>query len=160
MASYLISDAVRFASSLTGYTPQSIIGKSRMRVVVRVRFAVYLVAHEIGHSYPNIGKYIGGRDHSTVIYGVQQARLIAERDAKFAKLIADLRSRMADGEPFSSEITPIEPVVLPPLPKKRVMQLRPVINRDEVDPDSGVTFHLGIASGSDKLAAAIALARA
>lgn len=47
-------------------------GDGRRRYIARPRQEFYALAYETGRfSYPQIGRWCGGRDHSTVIYGAR-----------------------------------------------------------------------------------------
>ena len=50
-------------------------GKSRERHIVRPRQFAYLrLRDETDLSYPTIGRVMGTRDHSTIIYGIKAVR--------------------------------------------------------------------------------------
>jgi chromosomal replication initiator protein len=56
-----------------GVTKQDIMSPLRLREVVRPRqVLMYLLKHEVGMTFPMIGREIGGRDHSTVMHGVDK----------------------------------------------------------------------------------------
>jgi hypothetical protein len=106
----LISDIVKHAARLSGFTAADIRGKSRIRQVVRVRQAVCLIAREqlrqdgecvvIAYSFPQIAAVLGSRDHSTIIHACRTARNLAARDQEYGDFIAQLRSESADGVIF------------------------------------------------------------
>lgn len=48
-------------------------GSSRLRELVHPRqLLMYLLKHEAGLTYPAIGKELGGRDHTTIMHGVEK----------------------------------------------------------------------------------------
>jgi len=52
--------------------PIDIIGPWRGRLVIPARFeAAYRMRAETNHSYPKIGKILGGRDHTTIMHAVK-----------------------------------------------------------------------------------------
>lgn len=56
-------------SEVSGYSTDEIAGKCRERELVAVRQVYcYIAATKTGHSLKNIGRLIGGRDHTTVIH--------------------------------------------------------------------------------------------
>jgi len=57
-----------------------LIGEGRSRKFVEARAVVVVVLRERGWSYPRIGKLIGGRDHSTVIWAHQCFDIHAKRN--------------------------------------------------------------------------------
>lgn len=88
----MVHEMVRSASRMTMLNEREITGEGRQRVLVRVRWAIMLIAREYGFSFPHIGRALGGRDHSTVWSGVDQAKYLVERDAGFRALVDHLRS--------------------------------------------------------------------
>lgn len=120
-----ISDILTIASQLSCISTERLIGLSRLKRVVRVRQACYLVARECGHTYPQIGKYMH-RDHSSVIYGAQKALDIAERDQVYSAFLDRLRRLSKSSAPFVAERlnailvsapAPVKRKALPPKPK-------------------------------------------
>lgn len=56
-----------------GIHPVALIGQSRKSKIIRARQeAMYRLRAERGFSMPKIGSYIGGRDHTTVINGINR----------------------------------------------------------------------------------------
>lgn len=90
----LIKDLIAEAARVFELKSSEITGPSRQAYVVRARFALCAALRERGASYPQIGKWLGGRDHSTIIHAVDRAHYIAERDKHFAKAV----ERLADFE--------------------------------------------------------------
>jgi hypothetical protein len=96
-----IADLIAIASALSRVRAVDIKGPRRNRVFVRVRQAVCYVAQKQGvHSYPQIGRALGGRDHSTVIHGARQAEIIAQRDPEYRKFLADIEAQALAAEPW------------------------------------------------------------
>ena len=95
----LIQDLVNEAARLFSLKSSEITGRSRQAYVARARFALCAALRERGASYPQIGKWLGGRDHSTIIHAVERARYIAERDPHYAKTIERLADFEYDEEP-------------------------------------------------------------
>lgn len=55
--------------------PELLIGPSRLRHLVIARQEAMAEAHATGrYSLPRIGRYLGGRDHTTVLHGVRAHR--------------------------------------------------------------------------------------
>ena len=54
-------------------TVEALISKSRTKHIAEPRqVAMYLLRHETNASLPQIGEALGGRDHTTVIYGIEK----------------------------------------------------------------------------------------
>lgn len=59
----------------------------RSRCIAEPRQMFYLLAHELTpKSLPQIGRWCGGRDHTTVMHGIKKAKERLRADAKFAEL--------------------------------------------------------------------------
>jgi len=63
------------------------------------RFIAYAIAHDAGHSYPQIGRFIGRRDHSTVISGAKRAKAIAKKRPDYAETFKALRKSLLGARP-------------------------------------------------------------
>ncbi len=55
---------------------------------------MYLSKDMTPRSYPEIGRYLGGRDHTTVMHGFRKIERCVLADAKLAAEIAELRARI------------------------------------------------------------------
>jgi chromosomal replication initiator protein len=70
-------------------------GSSRSRSIARPRqVAMYLLREETGASLPQIGALLGGRDHTTVLYGVERIAEMIEEDAEMRREVIGLRQRL------------------------------------------------------------------
>lgn len=92
----------RMAGQAFNLRPGLIWTDSRKRHVVRARQAAFLVAYEAGVSGNAIARAFG-LDHSTVLYGRQQAQNIADRDPCFAAAIDEMRAAAGFTPEFSPE---------------------------------------------------------
>lgn len=86
-----IDSLVRQASRITGVDAELIRGTTRTADVCWVRYAIMLIARDERRSLTSIGHVLGGRDHSTVIKGIQRAKGLYEDDVAFAHLVDLLR---------------------------------------------------------------------
>lgn len=61
---------------------------------------MFLARHVTRHSLEEIGAYFGGRDHSTVLYGVDKIRKLVQTDlaarAEIESLLARLGGKALD----------------------------------------------------------------
>jgi chromosomal replication initiator protein len=74
----------------------SICGPARDRCVAWPRQALMLAIRDgRGMSYPEIGRRLGGRDHTTIIHGVDAARKRRLVDVEFARLCDAISARVA-----------------------------------------------------------------
>jgi chromosomal replication initiator protein len=70
-------------------------GRSRSRAVARPRqIAMYLIREETGASLPQIGASLGGRDHTTVLYGCARITDLIEEDANLRRAVITLRQQL------------------------------------------------------------------
>jgi chromosomal replication initiator protein len=70
-------------------------GRSRSRAVARPRqIAMYLIREETGESLPRIGDMLGGRDHTTILYGCERIADLIEEDAHLRREVITLRQRL------------------------------------------------------------------
>lgn len=85
-----IDQIVKQAMDLTGYTREEIVGPSRSSNLVRVRHAIMHEAHNQGFSLTEIGRAMGGRDHTTVLNAIRKTndRLKINHAPKYARTVA------------------------------------------------------------------------
>ncbi len=70
-------------------------GHSRSRAIARPRqIAMYLIREETGASLPQIGAVLGGRDHTTVLYGCARIADLIEEDVDLRRQVITLRQRL------------------------------------------------------------------
>ena len=83
---------VRIVAVHFNLTPDDLLGSVRSQPIAHARqVAMYLLREENGLSYAQIGRELGGRDHSTVRYGASRvAAILAEKSAKGEALSAEI----------------------------------------------------------------------
>jgi chromosomal replication initiator protein len=70
-------------------------GRGRSRTVARPRqIAMYLIREETGESLPRIGALLGGRDHTTILYGCERISDLMDEDADTRREVVTLRQRL------------------------------------------------------------------
>lgn len=86
-----ISRVLDAAAQVFDVPRRAIAGNSRTRGAARARQAVYAALYFGCHtSFADVGKALG-RDHSTVIYGVQQAEALSKWDEDYAAALQLVR---------------------------------------------------------------------
>ena len=70
-----------------------LLGSSRSRNVVWPRQVAMYIARKAGFSFPAIGAYFGGRDHTTVMHGCSKVEAALATDVTLALEILELQSR-------------------------------------------------------------------
>jgi len=78
-----------------GVEAMAFTGPSRSRSIARPRqIAMYLLREETGASLPRIGAMLGGRDHTTILYGCERIADLIEGDADLRREIGTLRQEL------------------------------------------------------------------
>ena len=87
-----IVDAVAKTYNLT---VERILGRDRSREVALPRqIAMYLLRQEANISLPQIGNTLGGRDHTTVMYGCEKVADMLERDDRLRRQLIEIREQI------------------------------------------------------------------
>jgi chromosomal replication initiator protein len=77
---------------------QDLVGRRRNKDIVRPRqVAMYLARKETQASLPEIGEALGGRDHTTVIYGIQKIEGQLEQDNTLRREIVAIQEHLYNG---------------------------------------------------------------
>ena len=72
-------------------------GKSRSQAIARPRqIAMYLIREETDASLPQIGDLMGGRDHTTILYGCERISGLMDEDAAVRRNVVRLRQQLYD----------------------------------------------------------------
>lgn len=75
-----------------GITLKEITGKKRTKNLVEPRqIAMYLLRQDIGLNLQSIGQLLGGRDHTTVMHGIEKVAKLAQSDDQARQTITSLR---------------------------------------------------------------------
>lgn len=91
-----INLCIKAAALVFDATVDEIVGKRRTAPLVQARHAAMWAARKFTKaSYPAIGNRFGGRDHSTVIHGIDHAEELCGEDPDFAFLVAELDHAIA-----------------------------------------------------------------
>jgi len=65
---------------------EELLGKARKKEIVRPRqVAMFFLRSELSMSYPGIGKYFGGRDHTTALHAYEKIMNLKKTDEKFSE---------------------------------------------------------------------------
>jgi hypothetical protein len=97
-ARFTISQIVTTVAAFYGKSPSDILSASRKPAICRPRqIACYLAKSLTPRSLPEIGRRIGGRDHTTVLHAVNKIARQRETDAVLAAELCELR-RMLRGD--------------------------------------------------------------
>ena len=76
-------------------SPEDLKGRSRTQKVVKPRqIAMYLARQETQASLPKIGKALGGRDHTTVLYSLRKIGDLTERDEMLRREVLAIKKML------------------------------------------------------------------
>jgi chromosomal replication initiator protein len=82
-------------ANVYGISKERMLGRDRSRQVAFPRqIAMYLLREEANISLPQIGETLGGRDHTTVMYGCDKIADLLERDDKIRREIIEIKERL------------------------------------------------------------------
>ena len=87
-----VVDLVADAFNLTS---DRLMGRDRSKAVALPRqIAMYLMRQEADISLPQIGRELGGRDHSTVMYAIKKVTDLLERDDRLRRQVVQIRQKL------------------------------------------------------------------
>jgi chromosomal replication initiator protein len=73
----------------------ALIGRGRSHKIALARqVTMYLLREQLESSYPRIGQILGGRDHTTVIYGCDKIATSIEQDDQLRRDVVTIRERL------------------------------------------------------------------
>ncbi len=88
-------EVIRKVADSFGTTVEGILGRNRSQQVALPRqVAMYLLREEANVSLPRIGKFLGGRDHTTVIYGCEKIASLLQEDDRLRKQVLEIREKL------------------------------------------------------------------
>ncbi|TWT92680.1 helix-turn-helix domain-containing protein [Stieleria varia] len=91
-----ISKIVRVVARLLGLRSNDLRSSTRKQSVVRARsLAMYLSRRMTTKSLDQIGKYFGGRDHSTVLHAIRKTESLLATDAELSRAAADAADKLS-----------------------------------------------------------------
>jgi chromosomal replication initiator protein len=88
-------EIVKVVAKTFGLPIDRIMGRDRSREVALPRqIAMYLLREEANISLPQIGTALGGRDHTTVMYGCEKVADLLERDDRLRRQMIEIREKI------------------------------------------------------------------
>jgi chromosomal replication initiator protein len=89
------TDIIRRVAEAFGISVEQILARDRSRQVALPRqVAMYLLREEAQISLPQIGAALGGRDHTTVMYGCDKVADLIEQDDRLRRQVVDIRDQL------------------------------------------------------------------
>jgi len=88
-------DVIREVAEIFGIPMERMLSRDRSKDVAFPRqIAMYLLREEANCSLPQIGEALGGRDHTTVMYGCEKVADLLERDDRLRRQVIDIRQKI------------------------------------------------------------------
>jgi len=88
-------EIVQRVAASYGISMESMTGRDRSRRVALPRqIAMYLLREEANISLPQIGEVLGGRDHTTVMYGCDKITDLLERDDRLRRQVIEIKEQL------------------------------------------------------------------
>ncbi len=93
-------DIVDYIGKYYQIDPEIVRGQQRVREAVSARqIAMYLIRNITNLSLDDIGKFFSDRDHSTVVYSIQQVEKKMRGDRVFAETVKEIKSNINEKHP-------------------------------------------------------------
>jgi chromosomal replication initiator protein len=93
--SLTMPDILRVTAKHFGVEVDDLRSKGRRQELVQARqVAMFLIREMTSHSYPEIGQFFGGRDHSTVMYAVQKVGEHTGEDGDLSRHIRQIQDAL------------------------------------------------------------------
>jgi len=92
------SQLIRVVADFYDLKEKELLESSRKKEIVRPRqVAMYFLRKELRSSYPAIGRKLGGKDHTTIIYGCEKISKEAERNENLSEELRLIHQRIRSG---------------------------------------------------------------
>jgi chromosomal replication initiator protein len=86
---------IKAVAKFFGVTEERLLGKQRSRDIALPRqIAMYLIREETGASLPQIGEALGGRDHTTILYGYDKISDQLETDDALRRQVFSIKETL------------------------------------------------------------------
>lgn len=93
------ADIIRHAAEIFGVPPMAIISQRKHRSLSYARFAAMSVMRDMTtKSLPEIGKILGNRDHTTILYGVNRSKQLMASDPEYCERYVRLCRRLEESQ--------------------------------------------------------------
>jgi len=88
-------EIIEAVSAYYNQSTEDICGKCRKKEIVKPRqVAMYLLRKENNMSFPSIGDYFGGRDHTTAMHACEKIEKLLEHDEELTQEVNFLKERL------------------------------------------------------------------
>ena len=94
-SSLTMNEILQVVSNFYNLSMDELVSAGRNKQLVKPRqVAMYLAREELPATFPQIGEALGGRDHTTVMYGVEKISREVEQDDNLRREILALREKL------------------------------------------------------------------
>ncbi|MGE4517727.1 MAG: chromosomal replication initiator protein DnaA [Arcobacteraceae bacterium] len=94
-----LPDIITVVASELNIKPSDIKSKKRTATVANARRVVIYLARELTHnSMPDIAKFLGMKDHSSISHNIKKANELIEKDENFKLVIENLKNKIINKE--------------------------------------------------------------
>ena len=94
-----LPDIINIVASELNIKPSDIKSKKRTATVANARRVVIYLARELTHnSMPDIAKFVGMKDHSSISHNIKKANELIEKDENFKLIIENLKNKIINKE--------------------------------------------------------------
>ena len=91
-----IQEVVKRVSNFTKVPEEKIVGKGRERKIAEARqLSAYLCRDILGSTLVNIGMFLGGRDHTTIMYAYKNIEKRIEKEPRIRKAVTSLKKEFS-----------------------------------------------------------------
>ena len=91
-----IQEIVKRVSNFTKVPEEKIVGKRRERKIAEARqLSAYLCRDILGSTLVNIGMFLGGRDHTTIMYAYKNIEKRIEKEPRIRKIVNSLKKEFS-----------------------------------------------------------------
>jgi chromosomal replication initiator protein len=90
---------IRVVTEQFGIDGADLLGKKRVQELVYPRqIVMYILRHTLGHSFPQIGDELGGKDHTTIMHGVEKIERLLKTDSQVERDVREVSRTLESGE--------------------------------------------------------------
>lgn len=94
------ADVLRVVCQVFGVSEKDLLGRQRKRQIVRPRHvAMYVLREETSSSLVEIGRTLGGRDHTTVLHGIENIERDLNTDTQLRSQVISIQESLLTGKP-------------------------------------------------------------
>ena len=91
---------MQIAADYFGIAVADLVNRGRSApIALQRQIVMYLIREETGVSFPQIGQLLGGRDHTTVMHGIDKIAGDLLKDADLSRAVNELRTRLYEPIP-------------------------------------------------------------